>query len=124
MKGLGNNIFYKNGGVNGILFYTQQDQRHLVRNNIFYRPGENLVSSEENAYRAIDNQQIDPRFVDADSFNFRLKAASSAIDAGVTDRAPEADFDGSSRPQGRQVDIGAYESIPATGQPAKASTTD
>ena len=33
-----NNIFYKNGGVNGVLFYTQQDRRHLVRNNIFYPP--------------------------------------------------------------------------------------
>jgi len=116
-----NNIFYRNGGVNGVLFYTQQDRRHLVRNNIFYPPGENLVSSEENAYQAVDNQQIDPRFVDADSFDFRLKAASSAIDAGVADRAPEADFDGKPRPQGRQVDIGAYESTPATGQAAKAS---
>ena len=50
------NIFCKNGGVNGVLFYTQQDRRHLVRNNIFYPPGENLVSSEENAYRAIGKQ--------------------------------------------------------------------
>jgi len=68
-----NNIFYKNAGPNGIVFYSQKGQRHLVRNNIFYLPGDNLVSSEEDAYQAIDNQQIDPRFADPDSFDFHLK---------------------------------------------------
>ncbi len=119
-----NNIFYKNGGVNGVLFYTQQDRRHLVRNNVFYPPGENLVSSEENAYQAIDNQQVDPRFVDADSLDLRLEAASPAIDAGVADRAPKTDFEGGPRPQGGRVDIGAYESTPTTGQRAKVSPTN
>ena len=104
-----NNIFYRNGGVNGILFYTQQERRHLVRNNIFHPPGENLVSSEENAYRAIDNRNIDPCFADAESFDFRLTPDSPAIDAGMADRAPIADFDGRPRPQGSSVDIGAWE---------------
>lgn len=104
-----NNILYKNGGVNGILFYSQQDRRHLVRNNIFYPPGENLVTTEENAYEAIDNKQIDPCFVNADSFDFHLKADSPAIEAGTADRAPKTDFEGKTRPQGSKVDIGAYE---------------
>ncbi|MBN2269474.1 MAG: right-handed parallel beta-helix repeat-containing protein [Sedimentisphaerales bacterium] len=104
-----NNIFYKNGGVNGILFYTQENRRHKIRNNIFYPPGENLVSTEDNAYQATDNKQVDPCFVDVDSFDFQLKADSPAIDAGAADRAPRTDFDGRQRPRGSKVDIGAYE---------------
>jgi len=107
-----NNIFYKNGGVNGILFYNQQGQRHLIRNNIFYPPGENLVSSEERAYQAIDNLELDPIFADATAFDFHLKAGSPAIDVGVEERAPTTDFDGKLRPQDGGVDIGACEFEP------------
>ncbi len=115
-----NNIFYKNGGVNGILFYSQQDQRHPVRNNIFYPPGENLVSAEDNAYEAINNKQIDPRFVDADSFDFHVNADSPAIDAGSADSAPRMDFEGKPRPQSGKVDIGAHEVTPTTQKGATA----
>ncbi|MHC4084148.1 MAG: right-handed parallel beta-helix repeat-containing protein [Planctomycetota bacterium] len=111
-----NNIFYKNGGVNGVLFYTQQGRRHPIRNNIFYPAGENLATTEDNAYEATNNQETDPRFVNADSFDFHLKTGSPAIDAGLADRAPKRDFEGKRRPRGDKVDIGAYESTPTIGQ--------
>jgi len=111
-----NNIFYKNGGVNGILFYTQEGRRHPIRNNIFFPPGENLAATEEGAYEASENQETDPQFVNAESFDFHLKAGSPAIDAGKANRAPKRDFDGKRRPQGDKVDIGAYEHIAASGQ--------
>jgi len=113
-----NNIFYKNAGSNGIDFYSQRGRRHRVRNNIFHPPGESLVSSEADAYRAIDNREIDPRFADPDSFDFRLQAGSPAIDAGSADRAPKVDFEGKPRPQGGGVDIGAYESTPDPAPPS------
>jgi hypothetical protein len=40
---------------------------------------------------------------------YRLKAKSPAIDAGTTTGAPRTDFDGVRRPQGRGIDIGAFE---------------
>ncbi len=110
-----NNVFYKNGGPNGIVFYSQKGRRHIVRNNIFYPPGENLVSSEEDAYQAVDNQHVEPCFVDADSFDFHLRAGSPAIDAGSAGRAPETDFEGKPRPRGGRLDIGAYEFSPTAG---------
>lgn len=48
-------------------------------------------------------------FVDAAGRDLRLKKGSPAIDAGAQDLAPETDLEGTSRPQGRAVDVGAYE---------------
>ena len=104
-----NNIFYENGGVNGVMFLSQQGKKHLVRNNIFYPPGGSLVSWEEDAYQAVDNLEVDPGFVDPESFDFRLQGDSPAIDAGISDRSPGFDFTGMPRSKGAEVDIGAYE---------------
>lgn len=50
----------------------------------------------------------DARFVDASARNFRLLADSPLIDAGVNVGLAE-DFDGTPVPQGKGVDIGAFE---------------
>jgi hypothetical protein len=106
-----NNIFFKNGGCNGITFYTQKGRRHVVKNNIFFPAGENLAATEPDAYDASDNLQVDPLFENPESFNFRLKAGSPAIDKGadLTERGVKVDLDGGPRPQGKAFDIGAHE---------------
>jgi len=50
-----------------------------------------------------------PNFVNAANGNFKLNANSPAIDAGTSTLAPATDYEGTARPQGNGVDIGAYE---------------
>jgi hypothetical protein len=79
-----------------------------VRNNlataIHVQPGEemtvdhNLIVDEPASF-----------FVDFAGRDFRLKKGSPALDAGSPDLAPETDMLGTTRPQGRAVDLGAYE---------------
>ncbi len=49
-------------------------------------------------------------FVDADGGDYHLVATALAIDAGV-DVGVTHDLDGTARPQGAAVDLGAYEFI-------------
>jgi hypothetical protein len=48
-------------------------------------------------------------FVDFAARDLRLRKGSPPIDVGSSELAPEIDIVGTSRPQGRAVDIGAYE---------------
>lgn len=48
-------------------------------------------------------------FLDSVAPDYHLQATSIAIDAGTTLSAPTVDFDGTPRPQGLGIDIGAYE---------------
>ena len=50
-------------------------------------------------------------FVDPAMSDFHLRLGSPAIDAGTSVRAPLRDFEGTPRPQGAKVDIGADERI-------------
>lgn len=71
----------------------------------------------------------DPQFADADGAdgvggtaddNVRLTAGSPCVDAGSATGASGHDADGAARPQGQQVDIGAYEF--SGGRPASGLT--
>jgi predicted outer membrane repeat protein len=53
-----------------------------------------------------------PGFVDAANGDFRLAVGSVARDAGLSNGAPAADFNGTPRPQGAGVDLGAFEALP------------
>ncbi|HOP78117.1 MAG TPA: choice-of-anchor Q domain-containing protein [Thermogutta sp.] len=79
----------------------------IVRNNLvsaLFVNGENMV---------VDHNLIvdDPAkfFVDPARYDLHLRKDAPAIDAGAADHAPERDIQGTRRPQGKAVDIGAYE---------------
>ncbi len=79
----------------------------IVRNNLtsaLHVDGDNMT---------VDHNQLVPRpetvFVQPGKFDFRLRAGSSAIDAGSADLAPQVDILGHPRGQGNGVDLGAYE---------------
>jgi hypothetical protein len=51
----------------------------------------------------------DPLFIDHERGDYRLARNSPAIDRGTGDGAPQTDFSGNVRPQGKGFDIGPYE---------------
>ncbi len=110
-----------NDGRNGI---------HMVKgtaiNNIIYGNGTSSFGScciEGGTFKtniidvlvsfAEDCIVADPKFIDAEGCNFRLKNDSSAIDVGTPVADYNYDIDGNVRPQGRGWDIGAYEAEPS-----------
>ena len=92
-----------------------------VKNNIIYQSSAitgrfKRGGAPTNTGLVLSNNLIDvePLFVDATSGDFRLKAGSPAIDAGVALKEVPADRNSTPRPQGRACDIGAYEFRGAT----------
>ena len=57
------------------------------------------------------NQVSDPRFVDREAGNYRLRASSPARDRALRADALPRDRDGRTRPRGAGPDIGAFESL-------------
>jgi hypothetical protein len=57
------------------------------------------------------NIEQDPRFVDPQGRDYRLRPDSPAVDAAVPSSGPglDHDFAGTPRPQGARKDIGAFE---------------
>jgi hypothetical protein len=59
-----------------------------------------------------DQQNVDPRFLDAANDKFELSASSPAIDAADPAATDTIDLLGTARPQGLRDDLGAYEYKP------------
>lgn len=62
------------------------------------------------------NISEDPRFLRADSNNYRLKPGSPCIDS-ATSGGPSIDINGRNRPNGSGYDMGAYEFYPISSAP-------
>ncbi len=111
-----NNTIYNNArrGIHMFAGAVNTVDGTIVRNNISYNNG--ITDYYEGAYveNTIQTNNLfgtDPSFVDAGSGNFHLQSGSGAIDTGISTNAPLVDFDGISRPQGDDFDIGAYEYV-------------
>jgi len=62
-----------------------------------------------NNYKGTDIITSNPSFVDSANNDFSLDSNSPCIDAGTYENAPNVDIEGTYRPQGPSMDIGAYE---------------
>lgn len=78
----------------------------IVENNLLYNYKADADDSEVTGSNFVEG---DPLFVNPAAADFHLKAGSPAIDKGSATNAPATDFDGTARPQGQSIDIGAFE---------------
>ncbi len=130
-----NNTFYNNGWTvwgGGINIENPYAEDVVVRNNICsqnlyfqlavdaivplqnFTVDHNLIDGfrgTEGEIYGSDSVIGDPDFVNPVATNFRLQAASPAIDTGSSIEAPADDFDGNPRPHGSGFDIGAFEYV-------------
>ncbi len=99
-----NNIAFKNGGCG---FGAGPGGYQLLDYNDAFANGTNYCGATPGSHSI----SADPRFVDVATDDYHVTFASPARDAGRNAGAPAHDFDGNSRPQGKTVDMGAYEVI-------------
>ena len=78
----------------------------LIRNNVAPNIALSAGVTEDHNYLV---KPYDELFVDPGNFDFHLLPTAAAIDAGSKSLAPEIDLEGNARPQGKGVDMGAYE---------------
>jgi hypothetical protein len=84
--------------------------RNTFHNNLLYNNPKNVMSGSGSVVSGTIT--TNPMFIDYQangSGDYRLESNSPAIDKGTMSASPAIDFDGTARPQGAGIDIGAYE---------------
>lgn len=107
-----NNTVYANGAG---IYISSQSSNITVANNIVYQSGTAITNLGSNTILS-NNLITDPKFANLSASDFRLQSTSPAIDAGTTLSEVTVDLDGTVRPQGTRIDIGAYEFQSGTAQ--------
>lgn len=102
-----NNTIYNNIGV-GIWVDPGSRNTSLINNIIYGSIGAPIQDTGVETFTAT-NLTIDPLFVDAVGKNFRLQSGSQGINTGTALPEVPRDHAGTTRPQGGNYDIGAYE---------------
>jgi hypothetical protein len=114
-----NNIF-SNPNTASIYIYANNlgNSTNYVRNNLVYGGDLIYLCSSCSSYTHTSSENImgsDPKFKDSALHDYSLLEGSPAINAGLSDHAPDVDFIGTHRPQGAGFDIGAHEYVSTSG---------
>jgi hypothetical protein len=91
----------------------------VVRNNLTMALNNAPRVLQENNLKILSLAAAATLFVDLDHFDLHLLPGAQAIDAGSSVNAPKLDRDRIPRPQGKGIDIGAYEWHPQDVLPAR-----
>jgi len=103
-----NNIFYGTGTTYGVMetaSLIDGTPESPGKNNLLFNPTKLLTGYQG------DIKNTDPRFVDQNIGDYKLKQGSPAIDSGlnISPWSNPTDNKGTTRPQGASWDIGAFE---------------
>ena len=108
-----NNIAYAISSATNLFYIGSNitDATYTIKNNIHYNItfpcGDN--TSAHCVAAIIANNSISDPLLTSPTTDFTLANGSPALNSGLATNAPDADFIGTSRPQGSADDIGAYE---------------
>jgi parallel beta-helix repeat protein len=103
-----NNIVFDNTGY-GIDETGQNGSHNIISHNLVFQNPENFFL---NVSTHSDDIIADPQFVNyvkTGGGDYHLKRKSPARDKGLETYAPSTDYDGTRRPRGSGIDIGAFE---------------